>query len=207
MKELIIIGAGGHGKVVADIAQQNDYKNIYFIDDVKRGYIASFKVIGTSKDIKEYHLRKQEADFFIAIGDNKIREKIYEELKKEGVTLPVLIHPSAVIDQTVKIEEGTVIMANAVVNAGTTIGKGCIVNTAATVDHDCFLESFVHISPGVHVAGTVFIGKNVWLGIGTNVINNVKICSDAIIGAGTTVIKDIEKSGTHVGLPLRRINS
>ena len=97
-------------------------------------------------------------------------------------------------------------MANAVLNADVKIGKGCIINTAATIDHDCTINDFVHISPGVKIAGTVDIGKKTWIGIGSSIINNLTICDNCIIGAGSTVIYDIKCSGTYVGSPVRRIN-
>lgn len=96
-------------------------------------------------------------------------------------------------------------MANAVINASVKIGRSCIINTASSIDHDCIINDFVHVSPGVHVAGTVTIGRNTWLGIGSTVINNLEICANCIIGAGSTVIKDIKEEGTYVGSPAERI--
>ena len=96
-------------------------------------------------------------------------------------------------------------MANAVINASVKIGRSCIINTASSIDHDCIIDDFVHVSPGVHVAGTVTIGKGTWLGIGSTVINNLEICANCIIGAGSTVIKDIKEEGTYVGSPAERI--
>lgn len=204
-KTIYIIGAGGHGKVVADIAKQNGYKKIVFIDDSLKDSIDSYKIVGTMKDIEDLHSLNKDADFFIAIGDNAIREHVYIQLKKYGITLPVLKHPQVVIDETVQIGEGTIIMPNSVINAGSFIGKCCIINTAATIDHDCSIKDFTHVSPGVHMAGTVHVGNRCWLGIGTNVINNISICDDCIIGAGSTVIKDINDKGTYVGTPVRMV--
>lgn len=199
--KIVIIGASGHGKVIADIAKLNGYKEIVFLDDdMSKHKNGLYDVVGTSKDIGSY---KDEYDCIIAIGNNTIREKIYHDLKEIKQT--VLIHPSAVIDKTVVIEEGTVVMANAVINADTKIGKGCIINTAATVDHDCIIGEFVHISPGVHIAGTVHIENRTWIGIGSSVVNNLTICNDCIIGAGSTVVKDIKTSGTYVGCPARMV--
>ena len=205
-KTIYIIGAGGHGKVVADIAKKNGYKKILFLDDSTKGQLGTYSIVGTTDDIDEIHQRDKDADFFIAIGNNEIREKMFKKLKERDIKLPVLIHSSAVIDETVKIEEGTVIIANAVINAGTKVGKNCIINTSASVDHDCIIEDYVHISPGVHIAGTVHIGKRTWVGIGSSVVNNINIYDDVIIGAGTTIIKDIEKPGKYVGMPLRRLD-
>lgn len=200
---IMIIGAGGHGKVVADIARLNGYKEILFLDDdLSRKTNGRYQVVGTGNDIDRY---KEKYDFFVAVGDNDIREKITVKLSEMNIEQPILIHPSATVDETVKIGEGTVIMANAVINADSKIGRGCIINTSATVDHDCIIDDYVHISPGVHIAGTVQIGRKTWIGAGSTVINNVTICEKCIVGAGSVVIKDIAEYGTYVGLPARKV--
>ena len=202
-KKIIIIGASGHGKVVADIAKLNGYEEILFLDDdTSKRSCGRNPVVGTSKDIRQY---KDDHEFIIAIGNNRIREKISDTLEKENIKQTILIHPSAVIDETATIKEGTVVMANAVINASVKIGRSCIINTASSIDHDCIINDFVHISPGVHVAGTVTIGRNTWIGIGSTVINNLEICANCIIGAGSTVIKDIKEEGTYIGSPAERM--
>lgn len=201
-KKIVIIGTSGHGKVVANIAKLNGYDEILFLDDDEsKKSCGKYKVIGTSKEITKY----RDYDFIIAIGNNRIREKISDTLGKENIKQTVLIHPSAVIDETAIIKEGTVVMANAVINASVQIGRSCIINTASSMDHDCIINDFVHISPGVHVAGTVTIGRNTWIGIGSTVINNLEICANSIIGAGSTVIKDIKEEGTYIGSPAERM--
>lgn len=204
-KRIYIIGAGGHGQVVADIAKQNGYTEILFIDD-RSDMLKNYRIVGSTSNIDEIYQENPESDFFIAIGNNQVREQFFNLLRSKNIKQPVLIHPTAVIDSTVMIKEGTAIMANAVINANTVIGNGCIINTAATIDHDCMLENFVHISPGVHVAGTVRIGDKTWVGIGSSIINNINICSEVIIGGGTTVIDNISNSGKYVGTPARRID-
>lgn len=201
--KIIIIGASGHGKVAADIAKLNGYKEILFLDDnSSKKTNGKYIVAGTTKDIESY---VEEYDFIVGIGNNSIRKRITNELLKSGIIQTFLIHPSAVIDETVSIGKGTVVMANAVINAESRIGNGCIINTAATIDHDCVIKDYVHISPGVHIAGTVKIGEETWLGIGSTVINNINISSKCIIGAGGLVNKDIEESGTYVGIPVRKV--
>ena len=200
---IMIIGAGGHGKVVADIAKQNGYKEILFLDDdISRKTNGRYQVVGTGNDIDRY---KEKYDFFVAVGDNDTREWITVKLSKMNIEQPILIHPSATIDETVKIGEGTVIMANAVINADSKIGRGCIINTSATVDHDCIIDDYVHISPGAHIAGGVQIGRKTWIGAGSTVINNVIVCEQCIVGAGSVVIKDIAECGTYVGSPARKV--
>lgn len=202
-KKLVIIGAGGHGKVVASIAKLNGYEEIVFLDDdVSKKTVGNYLIVGTTKDILKY---KEDYDFFVGIGYNKIRENITHQLDEYGIIQPKLIHPSAVIDETVIIEDGVVIMANAVVNADSKIEKGVIVNTAATVDHDCIIEKFTHVCPGSHLAGGIHVGKRVWVGIGSTIINNLSICDDCILGGGSVVIHSINESGTYVGNPVRKI--
>lgn len=201
-KKIVIIGASGHGKVVANIAKLNGYEHIVFLDDdVNIKSCGSYKIVGNSEKINS--LIEEGFEFFVGIGDNKIREKIYLELVNKRAIIPSLIHPDAIIDESVQIEQGTVIMANVVINADSVIKEGCILNTAATIDHDCVINGFVHISPGVHLAGAVEIGKKTWIGIGAHIINNLTICSECLIGAGSTVIENIKNKGIYIGNPAK----
>ncbi|NLZ82122.1 MAG: acetyltransferase [Clostridiales bacterium] len=202
--KLLIIGASGHGKVVADIAlKMNKWKSIAFLDDdenIKSSM--EIEVIGKSANASDYI---KDYDIFVAIGNNTTREKIQEKLEAEGASIPTLVHPNAVIGEQVKFGDGTVIMAGVVINCCTEIGNGGIINTGSTIDHDNLIEDYVHISPGVHTAGTVRIGKGTWLGVGSIVSNNINIISGCKVGAGAVVVKDITESGTYVGVPARRV--
>lgn len=196
MNKLIIIGASGHGKVIADIALKNGYEDIAFLDDnpeVKE--CSGFPVIGKVADYAD----QKDCDFIVAIGNSKTRERIQELLGSFHVV--TLIHPSAAISRRVKIGEGSVIMAGAVINSDTAIGKGCIINTCASVDHDNQIGDFVHVSVGAHLCGTVEIGSHTWIGAGATVSNNTGICEKCIVGAGAVVVKDIKKKGTYIGVP------
>ena len=203
--KLIIIGASGHGKVVADIAiKMNKWQSIAFLDDdesIKTSM--GLEVIGKTADALAY---KDKADFFVAIGSNATREKIQEKLIDEGLNVVSLIHPSAVIGTDVEIGIGTAVMAGVVINSSTRIGKGCIINTSSSLDHDNVIEDYVHISPGVRTAGTVKVRRLSWIGIGSVVSNNVNICSGCKVGAGAVVVKDITEPGTYVGVPVRKID-
>lgn len=201
MKQLVIIGASGHGKVVADIAKKNGYDEILFLDDSKSlTECGGYAVVGKSSRFADF-----ECDMFVAIGDPQIREKIQAQLELAGKHIPVLVHPSASIAENVTIGKGTVVVAGAVVNPGAVIGCGCIINTCASVDHDCEIANFVHVSVGAHVAGTVTIGARTWIGAGATVSHNISICGDSMIGAGAVVIRDIRKRGTYVGVPAEKI--
>ena len=203
--KLIIIGASGHGKVVADIAiKMNKWQSIVFLDDDQAIKISiGLEVIGKTADAFTY---KDEADFFVAIGNNAVREKVQEKLIEDGLNVVSLIHPSAVIGTYVEIGIGSVVMAGVVANSSTRIGKGCIINTSSSLDHDNVIEDYVHISPGVRTAGSVEIGKRTWVGIGSVISNNVNICSGCTVGAGAVVVKDITEPGTYVGVPVRRVD-
>ena len=198
-RRMVIIGAGGHGKVVADNALKNGYTDIYFVDDYMDGECMGFPIIGSSKDIK--NLDDGNTDFVIGIGNNGVRKKIAEKYEVNWVTL---IHPSAQIAVNVSIGKGTVIMAGAIVNACAAIGEHCIINTSAIIEHDNILEDYVHISPSARLGGTVRVNEMTHVGIGATVKNNIEICSSCIIGAGAVVVKDIKESGTYVGVPAKR---
>ena len=202
MNSLVIVGASGHGKVVADIAGKNGYSDIMFLDDNRAVKLCGgYKVIGECKDAINY----RGADFIVAIGNTKIRRSLQTELNEANLHIVSLIHPNAIIASSVKIGIGTVVMAGAVLNPYTEIGKGCIINTCASVDHDCRIGDFVHVSVGAHVAGTVILGDNTWIGAGVTVSNNTEIVSDCMIGAGAVVVNSITECGTYVGVPARKL--
>lgn len=202
---LIIIGASGHGKVVADIAMKmNKWKNIAFLDDNQSlETIMGIPVIGNSASAVQH---TKHSDFFVAIGNNSTRERIQEGLLAQGTSIVSLVHPSAIIGTDVNVGIGTAIMAGVVINSSSVVGKGCIINSNSGLDHDNNIGDYVHISPRTHLAGTVKVGKGSWLGIGSVVSNNINICSGCKIGAGAVVVKDITESGTYVGVPVRRIS-
>jgi len=194
MNRLVIIGAGGHGKVIADIALKNGYTDICFVDDHANGKCIEFPIVGKCDSICE--LNDGKTDFVIGIGNNATRKNIAEKYDANWVTL---IHPSAQIGINVSIGSGTVVMAGAVINPCTRIGEHCIINTSAVIDHDNVIEDYVHISPRAVLSGTVRIGKETWIGTGTSVINNVSICNEVVVGVGSVVIKDIKNKGTYFG--------
>ena len=195
MNRLIIIGASGHGKVIADIALRNGYTDIVFLDDNENiKECAGFPVIGVTSEAPFL-----DGDKIVAIGNEETREKIQSEI--ETVTL---IHPNAVIGRRVKVGEGSVIMAGAVINSDAVIGKGCIINTSSSVDHDCVIGDYAHIAVGAHLSGTVHIGKGTWIGAGAIISNNIDICSNCIVGAGAVVIHSIDSPGTYIGVPARK---
>jgi sugar O-acyltransferase, sialic acid O-acetyltransferase neuD family len=206
-KKVVIIGAGGHAKVIADIIEKSGDEIVGFLDDNKEigtTIIKEYKVIGDLNNRFAMAVTKENLEFIIAIGDNKKREEISHSPNLKFYTA---IHPSAQMGLDVEIQEGTVIMANACINSSAKIGKHCIINTGAIIEHDNIIEDFVHISPNVALGGTVKIGKSTHVGIGSTIKNNITICENCKIGAGAVVVKDIEKEGTYIGVPAKGIKN
>lgn len=207
MKKIVIIGAGGHAKVVADIILKRkellneNIEVVGFLDDnfesLKNKEIFGCKVLGSINFLNS--LKNKDYLYIIAIGNNEIREKIFIEHK--DASYYTAIHPTAVIANDVKIGQGTVVMANAVINSSSIVGKHCIINTGSIIEHDNKIEDFVHISPRVVLCGNIEIGKKTWVGAGSTIINNRRIGKNIIIGAGTVVIRDVENGCTLVGNP------
>lgn len=197
-KKIVIIGASGHGRVVADIAKKCGYEDIAFLDNNPNiSFCSGYPILG-----QDNLANQTEGDLFVAIGNGQIRRKLMD--RESAKTFPSLIHPSAVVADDVEIGDGSVIMAGAVINPGARIGKGVIINTCASVDHDCIVSDYAHVSVGAHLAGTVQIGEGTCIGAGATVINNVSICGGCVIGAGATVVKNIETPGTYIGVPAKR---
>ena len=203
MKRLAILGASGHGKVVADCAECAGWKEIVFFDDAwpKCEVNGAWFVIGDTEallnNLSDYD------GVVIAIGDNSIRLKKHAELLAFDASLVSIVHPNAQISQYVQLGIGSVVMAGVVINVDSKLGCSCIVNTAATIDHDCIFGDGVHISPGAHLAGGVNVGDRSWIGIGANISQLVTIGEDTIVGAGAAVINDIDAQCTVAGVPAK----
>lgn len=207
MKSCAILGASGHGKVIAEIAELNGYQNIVFFDDRWPSLTAveHWTVYGDSSALlakaNEYDVT------VVAIGHNATRCAKQRELSLVGAHFEVLAHPTAVISKYASIIAGTVVMANAVVGSFSHIGEGCIINTGSTIDHDCKLANGVHISPGANLAGGVEVGNNTWVGVGSQVKQLVVIGCNSVVGAGSTVLNNVRDFQTVVGSPARAIVS
>lgn len=202
MRDVIIMGTGGHAKVITDIIQRSGDNVLGYLDEfaVTDTFLGK-PVLGKDSDYTKF----ANAYFIIAIGNSSARERVANLLKK--VKWYTAIHPTAVISLIdTNIGEGTVIMANAVVNPCAEIGKHCIINTGAIIEHDVKIDDYVHISVGAKLAGEVCVEKHSWVGIGATVKNGVTICQSSIIGAGAVVVKDILEQGTYIGVPAKKID-
>ena len=201
MKNVIIIGTGGHAKVVADIVLSSKDRLVgFFTNDNSVDNFMGWPVLGKDTEYNKF----MDCYFVIAIGNPDVRERISNSM--DGVKWYTAIHPSASVSTIhISIGDGTVIMANAVINPYAQIGNHCIINSNATVEHDNQIEDFAHISVGAKLGGTVKIGKRTWVGVGASVKNGISVCQNCMIGAGAVVVKNIDIPGTYVGVPAHRI--
>lgn len=205
MKTLALLGASGHGKVMAEIAELMGYEKIVFFDDKwpEKSWVGKWPIVGNSDGLKNDSHGFDE--YAVAIGDNKVRAQKYEMLAEYDFRAATLIHPSSTISQYSKIGSGTVITAGSVVNVDSIIGFGCIVNTCATIDHDCNIGDFVHISPNASLAGSVTLGKCTWVGVGASIKQNIAVADNVVVGAGAVVVSNINVPGVVVGVPAKPI--
>lgn len=189
-----LYGASGHGKVVADILKSKDIIIDGILDDnPKTEFISNIpvlKVLETTISLDN--------EIIISIGDNRIRKKIASNLKTSFFTA---LHKSAIISESVRIEEGSVVMAGVVINSSVKIGQHCIINSGAVIEHDCKIRDYCHISPNASLAGNVNIGEGTHVGIGACVIQDIKIGKWVTIGAGSVIINDIPDFAVVVGNP------
>ena len=206
MNGLLIIGAGGHGKVIADIASAlGRWNQIAFVDDKYPDLtqVLDWPVIGAMENFRDH--REEYPDIFVAVGDNAMRQKITNWTEEAGFHLPTLIHPRAAVSRLAVIGAGTVINSQSAVNANAKIGKGCIVNTGATVGHDCVLGDFVHVAPGASLAGETVIGEACWIGMRSAVIEQLTVGKGVVVGAGAVVLSDVPDQKLVVGIPAKII--
>lgn len=204
---LIVVGVGGHGKVVADIAMSAGHKVIGFVDDMaSESPLPGLDLLGKTDDIHSVLSRFPSAHVVVAIGNNAMRQSVVSRLQEWQIPLGTVLHPSSVISHFAEVGLGTVVMPGVVVNAGARIGDHVILNTACSVDHDCVIEDYAHISPGAHLAGNVSIGTGTHIGTGVSVIPGCSIGDWSIVGAGASVIGNIRSRVVAVGVPARMVH-
>jgi sugar O-acyltransferase (sialic acid O-acetyltransferase NeuD family) len=201
---LLIIGAGGHGRVVADAAlEMNPELRIGFLDDgegvsrIPTGHPVVGQVAAMAGLVRDWK------SAIVAIGNAAVRIALTEQLRRCGFVLSSVVHPRASVSRNAVIGEGVCILANAVVNTGARIGDACIVNSGAIVEHDCVLESGVHVCPGAALAGAVRVGARSWIGIGACVRQGLTLGADVTVGAGASVVRNIDAGETVAGVPAR----
>ncbi len=207
MSRLAILGASGHGKVVADAAECCGWQVVDFFDDAWPRVVSNgaWQVVGDTAMLKS-SLQHYDG-VLVAIGNNAVRYRKMLELEELGGRLCSILHPAATISRHAVIDKGVVILAGAVVNAGADIGPGVILNTSCSVDHDCVLGACVHISPGARLAGGVKVGDLSWIGIGASVRQLINIGRHVTVGAGGVVVSDVADSLTVIGVPAKKISN
>lgn len=200
--KLLVAGAGGHGRVVAEAAlAMRDFSSVSFLDDrvSPQATIEGWPIIGSLDQLEELSSAFQA--FATGMADPALRISLLGRARNAGLRCVSIIHPSASVSAHSSIGEGTVVMAGARINVGARTGEACIINTGATVDHDCILAEAVHICPGAHLAGNVEIGPRTWFGIGAVARQGIKIGANSMIGAGSVVIRDVPDNSTVAGNP------
>lgn len=204
MSGVAIIGAGGHGRVIASVLQARNHAVAGFIDNQPQENLP-FPLLGNDEDVSTLFREGKISSFIIGLGSVKggspIRAKLFDEMLEKGLTPSVAIHPMATLSPGVKIGAGSVVMAGSIVNTGTTIGKNSIVNTGAIIDHDGAIGDHVHIAPGATLSGNVTIGDHSLIGVGSVIRQGLAIGKNVTLGAGSVAVKDMAEGVTAFGNP------
>jgi len=208
-RKLVIFGASGHGKVVADIGQSVGFSSILFVDDSRSKAGSAFygHSVMSWEQFLDRHLACSEMVVALGIGDNRNRERCFNRVIAAGFELVTLIHSSAVVAPSARLGLGTVVMATAVVNADARVGDGAILNTGSVVEHDNRIGRFVHLSPKVALGGDAHVGDRTHLGLGAVVLPGRRVGTDARVGAGAAVIRPVPDGLTVAGVPARPLRS
>ncbi len=200
---LLVLGAGGHGRVVADAALLAGFDRVAFLDDAhpKVGQAGPWPILGPISMFQD--LSRDWPSAIVAIGDGAKRLELFERLRQADIKTPAIVHPTAIISSHAALGEAVFVAAGAIINIGAKIGTAAIINTGARVDHDCIIGAGCHVAPGVTLSGGVTLGQTVWLGTGCAVRQYVTIGDDAIVGVGAAVVDNLAGGCTYVGVPAR----
>lgn len=207
MDKIIVIGGGGHAKVLISILKRlEQYEIAGYTDLNDRGTILGVRYLGTDAALDEF-FRQGIRKAVMGVGQIKnyqLRQKIAQNAKEIGFEFPPICAPSAIINEDVQLAEGVVVMDGAVINSGTVVGAFSIINTNSSVDHDCKIDEFVHIAPGVTLSGEVHVQRFTLVGTGAAVIQGITIGEGCVIGAGSAIMRNCEPNGLYIGSPARR---
>lgn len=205
-QDVLVLGAGGHAKVVIDVLRACGHRVVAVFDDDSAKHKMMFhgvRVEGASADLERFAIAHELVQFIVAIGHNATRMQHAIHLQAVGLQALSAVHPSAIVAESVKLGVGSVIMPGVCLNADTVIGDHVIVNTGACIDHDCVIDAGVHIGPGVNLCGGVRVGVLAQLGVGASVTPGVSVGCRAVVGAGAAVIRDVANDLCVIGVPAR----
>ncbi|MEE2680919.1 MAG: acetyltransferase [Planctomycetota bacterium] len=205
MGRLFIVGAGGHGQVLAELAGLSGrWESVLMLDDRDHQdrSVPDLPIVGSSADLAGLH--RDGDSFLIGLGDNARRIELLRSFRRIAEPATI-ISPQAMLSPSCTIGIGTVVMPGAIVQTGAVVGEGCILNSGCIVEHGVTLADGVHMAPGASIGGESSIGALSWIGIGASIIHGVSIGSDVIVGAGAVVLESLESSGTYAGVPARRV--
>lgn len=208
VKDIVVIGAGGHCRVLLSILKYHAEFNVAGIvdrDAAAKGEEISGSVIKYSMEELEEIYQNGIRHAAIAIGNNKERKEIFLKLLDMGFKIPSLIHPGAVIEEDAIVGEGSVICLGALIGTKVNIGRNCIVYTGSILDHEVVLEDHSYISPGCSIAGRVMLGESSFIGLGSTIIENITIGKNAVVGAGSVVIREVPENTVVAGVPAGKI--
>lgn len=208
VEKAVVIGAGGHSRVVMSVLKYHPIFQIIGVADKGTSYfgekIGSSSINYTWEDLPELY-NQGISTAFIAFGENRQRKKFYQKAKDIGFSLPALIHPKSIIEESASIGEGTLVCLGAKIGTQVRIGNNCIINTGSIIDHETEIDDDVFVGPGVNIAGRVKIDAGVFIGIGSSVIDKIHIGTNAVVGAGATVIRNVQAMDKVVGVPAKPI--
>jgi sugar O-acyltransferase (sialic acid O-acetyltransferase NeuD family) len=209
MQEIVVVGGGGHAKVVLSILKKLKTFNVLGYSDLKdNGPLLGTPFLGSDRDLSSFAASYAGLNAVIGVGQvglGMLRHQLWARVESIGLTFPEIVSPHATVNEGVVVGEGVVVMDGAVINPGSKIGRGAIVNTNSTVEHDVLLDEWVHVAPGATISGGVNVGRFSMIGVGATVIEGVRIPPNSIVGAGATVVHDLSEPGVYVGCPARRI--
>jgi UDP-perosamine 4-acetyltransferase len=203
-QDLLLIGAGGHAKVMIELVRAaGDWRIVGLLDAAPAAVaVLGVPVIGREEDLPR--LRAQGIGVaLVAIGDNAVRQRLGRVLVAEGFAIPAAVHPAALVSPSARLGSGVAVMARAVVGTETAIEDFAIVNTAAVVEHDGLIGAAAHVGPGAVLAGHVQVGARALLGVGSAVRPGVTIGADAVVAAGAAVVADVAAGAVVGGVPAR----
>jgi sugar O-acyltransferase (sialic acid O-acetyltransferase NeuD family) len=200
---LVVLGAGGHAKVVIDAARSAGVRLQAVLDDDPAKQSGQFLGVPIKGDCASWASLIGAPCFVVAVGRNGTRARLQQAIEADGREIAVIRHPFTAVASSAFLGGGTVVLAGAVINTDTRLGRGVIVNTGATVDHDCLVDDWVHIAPGVALCGEVRVGEGTLLGVGARVLPGVKIGRRCVVGAGAVVHRDLADNVRVVGVPAR----